>query len=57
MGDAEQQRELESIQMKRNDNPKELFSQITAIKNKFRGRTSVLIEKNILTNIIELVQS
>ena len=31
MGEAEQQRELESIRMKRNGNPKELFSQITVI--------------------------
>ena len=52
MRDAEQQRELESIQMKRNANPKELFSQITAIDNKYRGRTSALTEKNKLANII-----
>ena len=43
MGDAEQQRELEAIYMKRNANPKILFSQITAIENKYRGRTSALI--------------
>ena len=30
MGDAEQQRELVAIYMKRNANPKSLFSQITA---------------------------
>ena len=52
MGDAEQQRELERIQMKRHANPKELFSQISAIENKYRGRTSALTEKNKLTNII-----
>ena len=52
MRDAEQQRELESIQMKRNVNPKELFSQITTIENKYRGRNSALIEKNKLNNII-----
>ena len=34
MGDAEQQKELESIRMKRHANPKELFLQITAIVNK-----------------------
>ena len=33
MGDAEQQKELESIRMHRHANPKELFSQITAIEN------------------------
>ena len=52
IGDMEQQRELEAICMKRNANPKVLFSQITAIKNKYRGRTSALTEKNKLTNII-----
>ena len=35
MGGAEQQRELEAIYMKRNANPKMLFSQITAIENKY----------------------
>ena len=52
MGDAEQQRELEAIQMKRNANPKELFSQIPAIENKYRGWMSALTEKSKLTNII-----
>ena len=35
MGDAEQQRELEAIYMKRNANPKMHFSQITVIENKY----------------------
>ena len=52
MGDAEQQKELESIQMYRHANPKELFSQITAIENKYRGRASELSEKSKLTNVI-----
>ena len=53
MGDAEQQRELEAIYMKRNSKPKMLFSQIAAIENKYRGRSSALTEeKNKLTNII-----
>ena len=52
MGDAEQQRELEAIYMKRNSKPKMLFSQITPIEDTYRGRTSVLTEKNKLTNII-----
>ena len=38
--------------MKRNANPKELFSQITVMENKYRGRMSALIEKIKLTNII-----
>ena len=50
--DTEQQRELEAIYMKRNANLKMLFSQITAIENKYRGRMSALTEKNKLTNII-----
>ena len=37
MGEAEQQRELEAIHMKKHGNPKTLFSQITAIENKYRG--------------------
>ena len=52
MGDAEQQKELESIRMKRHANPKELFSQITAIENKYKGRASALTEKSKLTNVI-----
>ena len=52
MGDAEQQKELESIRMKRHANPKELFSQITAIENKYRGRASALTKKSKLTNVI-----
>ena len=48
MGDVEQQRELETICMKKNANPKVLFSQITAIENKYRERTSALTEKNKL---------
>ena len=52
MGDAEQQRELEAIYMKRNANPKMIFSQIIAIENKYRGRNSALTEKNKSTNII-----
>ena len=52
MGDAEQQKELESIRMHRHANPKELFSQITAIENKYRGRASELSEKSKLTNVI-----
>lgn len=52
MGDVKEQRELESIRMKRNANPKELFSQITAKEIKYRGKTSALIEKNKLINII-----
>ena len=52
MGDTEQQREIKAIYMKRNVNPKVLFSQITAIENKYRGKTSALTEKNKLTNII-----
>ena len=38
--------------MKRNANPKMLFSKITEIENKYRGRMSALTEKNKLTNII-----
>ena len=52
MGDMEQQKDLEAIYVKRNANPKVLFSQITAIENKYRGRTSALTEKNKLTNIL-----
>ena len=52
MGDVEQQRELEAIYMKKNANPKVLFSQFTAIENRYRGRTPALTEKNKLTNII-----
>ena len=52
MGDAEQQKELESIRMHRHANPKELFSQITAIEIKYRGRASELSEKSKLTNVI-----
>ena len=46
------ERELEAIHMKRNANPKMLFSQITEIKNKYRGRMSALTQKNKLTNSI-----
>ena len=42
MGQAERQRELEAIHMKRTANPKILFSQITTIENKYRERTSAL---------------
>ena len=52
MGEAEQQRELEAIHMKRTANPKILFSQITAIENKYWGRKSALTENNKLTTII-----
>ena len=38
--------------MKRYANPKELFSQITAIENKYKRRASALTEKSKLTNII-----
>ena len=34
MGDAEQQKELEAIKMKKFENPKVLYSQITSIENK-----------------------
>jgi hypothetical protein len=37
MGEAEQQRELEAIHMRKHANPKTLFSQITAIENKCAG--------------------
>ena len=38
--------------MNRNVNPKILLSQITAIENKYQGKTSTLIANNKLTNII-----
>ena len=52
MGDAEQQKELEAIRMKKYENPKVLFSQITSIENKYKGRASALTEKAKLTNVI-----
>ena len=52
MGDAEQQKELEAIRMKKYENPKMLFSQITSIENKYKGRASALTEKAKLTNVI-----
>ena len=38
--------------MKRHTNPKILFSQITAIENKYRGLISALTENQKLTTII-----
>ena len=52
MGDAKQQKELEAIKMMKFENPKELFSQITSIENKYKGRASQLTEKAKLTNVI-----
>ena len=52
MGDAEQQKELESIRMKKFENPKVLFSCITSVGNKYKGRASALTEKAKLTNVI-----
>ena len=52
MGDAEQQKELGNISMRKYENPKMLFSQITSVENKYKGRASVLTEKAKLTNVI-----
>ena len=38
--------------MKRTSNPKILFSQITAIENKYRGMISALVENNKMITII-----
>ena len=45
MGDAEQQKELEAISMRKYENPKMLFSQITSVESKYKGRASALTEK------------
>ena len=38
--------------MKKYENPKMLFSQITSVENKYKGRASALTEKTKLTNVI-----
>jgi len=43
MEDVKRMMELEKISMKKSDNPKTLFSQITAIEYKFRGRTTTAL--------------
>ncbi|VEU33926.1 unnamed protein product [Pseudo-nitzschia multistriata] len=42
MGMIRQRVELYSISMRKNDNPKTLFSQITSIEQKYKGRTTPL---------------
>jgi hypothetical protein len=52
MGQVDQRRELEAIHMGKFDNPKTLFSQITTIENKYRGRCSALTDTEKLCTIV-----
>jgi len=49
---VEQKKDLANIRMKTNESPTTLFSQIKRIENKYRGRVSVLTERDKLTTII-----
>lgn len=52
MDEVEQKIDLANIRMKTSESPTTLFSQIKRIENKYRGRVSVLTERDKLITII-----